>query len=281
MNFARLWSKKWPYTESWLHTLIITSTLGGILAFIIIFLEPRDTHQATINYKTLKLGGYAFVVMLPLLLLHFVENWVYHKQHKQWFIYQEGLIFMLGNLAMITSSYFYNVYIINGLQPSLLNWWWYTVQITLPYIPLLGSVWVYLRWNWGKMNQNLPQVQEKFIQIIGKNKGERLEVSSEAFIYAQAKQNYVEITFLNASEEVQKKILRLSLNELQVQVPEVWQVHRSYLVNLNFFHAFEGNTRKREMRLKIVSEAIPVSPKYYENIAQELANSSQKNQNHP
>ena len=152
----------------------------------------------------------------------------------------------------------------------------------MPYAVFTVPLWVYLRAYWGEIaQQNNPHNKQKIIRLKGNNKDEILEIYTSSFVYAQAQQNYVEIYYLNNQKELQKTILRLTLSELQKQLPRAWQIHRSFVVNLDYFQALQGNARKRMMELKYVSEALPLSQKYYPDLAKFLAKSSQKVQNHP
>ena len=73
-------------------------------------------------------------------------------------------------------------------------------------------------------------------------------------------------------------MIRSTLSNLAKQLPNAWQVHRSYLVNLDFLKSVEGNARKRFLTLTIIEEDIPVSQKYYDALKNKLSNSSQNHQ---
>ncbi|MEL7120130.1 MAG: hypothetical protein AAFO07_11835, partial [Bacteroidota bacterium] len=66
--------QSYKYTSSWYKTSLIALSVGGLLAFILIYLQPMDTYQSNISYKNLKLAGYGVVMFSMLMLLHFLEN---------------------------------------------------------------------------------------------------------------------------------------------------------------------------------------------------------------
>lgn len=266
-----------PYTYSWKLTLVIGSIVGAMLSMLLIFLQPFDTGEAKLNYKMLKLAGYSLCFLIPILVMHPVENTLFKRQKYRWYILNELGYIIVCLLLVFTTCYFYNVYIVNEeILSSLKGWQYFMIYYGLPFMPFLGPVWLYFRNRFGIITLPEATTQEEIhITIVGENKKEGLTISVTNFVYAQAQQNYVAIYYLD-QEELQKKMIRSTLSNIQKQLPDAWQVHRSYLVNLAYLKTISGNNRKRELFLTEVSEAIPVSQKYYEALQKRDANSSQK-----
>ena len=114
--------------------------------------------------------------------------------------------------------------------------------------------------------ENQSEAQSKKVNINGDNREEELIISFNQFIYAEAQQNYVSITYLDNEENLAKRVFRSTFGQLAEQLRYAYQVHRSFLVNPYFFERLEGNSRKRTLRLKGLEKEIPVSRKYYEAI---------------
>ncbi|GGG97589.1 hypothetical protein GCM10011416_14510 [Polaribacter pacificus] len=118
----------------------------------------------------------------------------------------------------------------------------------------------------------------KSITIVGNNKSESLTIFESDFIFARAQQNYVDVYF-NTETGMQQETFRSTLSNIMKQLPKAWQVHRSYLVNLDYLQTVEGNARKRFIRISLTDETIPISQVYYKALTKRLSNSSQELQN--
>ncbi|WP_299674481.1 LytTR family DNA-binding domain-containing protein [uncultured Dokdonia sp.] len=266
-----------PYTQGWKQTVIIGSIVGGGLSMLLIFLQPFDTDQVQFNYKVLKLAGYGLCFLIPILVMHPIENALFKKQQYRWYILNELGYIIACLLLVYTACYFYNTYIVNnGGSASLDGWRYFMIYYGLPFMPFLGPLWLYFRNRFGKITLPESSTQKNILTTItGENKKETLTIAVSDFVYAQAQQNYVAIHYL-IDGNLQKEMMRSTLSNIQKQVPDAWQVHRSYLVNLAYLKTISGNSRKRELFLTISSEAIPVSQKYYEALQKRASNSSQK-----
>lgn len=265
------------YTVNWSHTLVIGIILGTGLSAVLIFLQPFDTAQFHIEYKMLRLSGYGLCCLIPVLLLHPLENLVYTAQKNKWYVLNELGYVVVSLFFIFSICYLYNTYVINDLMHfSIAGWRYFMVHYGLPFMPILGPIWLYFRNRFGKIH--LPEEkfrEEKEVHIQGYNKSEQFVISTTHFVYAQAQQNYVTIYYMQGAT-VEQKMIRSTLSNLQKQLPDAWQVHRSFLVNLSYMKSIAGNSRKRIMHLTVTSEEIPVSQKYYEALQRRDAISSQK-----
>ncbi|GGG23083.1 hypothetical protein GCM10011344_24730 [Dokdonia pacifica] len=266
-----------PYTQGWKQTIAIGSIVGAGLSMLLIFLEPFDTSEVQLSYKVLKLAGYGLCFLIPILVMHPIENALFKKQQYRWYILNELGYIIICLLLIYTTCYFYNTYIVNnGGVASLKGWQYFMIYYGLPFMPFLGPLWLYFRNRFGKITLPESTMQKDITTTItGENKKESLTISVSDFVYAQAQQNYVAIHYLE-NETLQKKMIRSTLSNVQKQIPDAWQVHRSYLVNLAFAKTISGNSRKRELFLTETPEAIPVSQKYYEALQKRGSISSLK-----
>ncbi len=275
-------NKTIAYTKSWKHTLWISVLLGAVLPILLISLEPFDTSNS-FSYKYARLSGYALCIILPILLVHPFENSIYKRHENRWFIINEVLYILITFFIIIIFSFLYHFYVVSGLTVldtgSIWNFMW---TFGVPFTPILVPLWLYLRSKYGVIEVPSEESQkdrkDKQITIQGENKSETLTIPESAFIYAQAQQNYVEV-YYNNDNVMQQKMFRSTLSNIMKQLPNAWQVHRSYLVNLEYLEAVEGNARKRVMKITKVEDVIPISQKYYVALQNRLSNSSRKLQN--
>ncbi len=267
-------NKRINYTKSWRQTVIVGLTVSLVLVFVLIFLQPFDTYNFQSPIKNLLLLGYAPCIILPILVVHAFESWFYQIQKRKWFIWNEVLSVFFTCFLMITTCYFYLALAINNNKPDFSNWWNFSKNFGSPFIFILAPLWVYLRSRLGTKEKAKDIPDRPEVVISSQNKKETLKIRPQDFIYAQSQQNYVVIYYQAENGEVKKKMLRLTLSQLNDQLPTAQQVHRSYLLNLDFIQSIKGNARQRFITLKSAFDPIPFSQKYYRNLKDRLSNSS-------
>ncbi|WP_179005786.1 LytR/AlgR family response regulator transcription factor [Winogradskyella forsetii] len=275
-------NKTIAYTKSWKHTIWIAVLLSLIVPLLLILLEPFDSSNDFSN-KNLLLSGYAFCILVPIIILHPVENTFYQRQKNRWFVFSECIYILLTLLVILIGTFFYHFYFISGLANFNINMiCGFVKSFGLPFTPIIVPLWVYLRSKYGIIEvpglHDVALKDDKKIIIKGENKTETLALLESDFIYAHSQQNYVDI-YYNTDDGVEELMFRFTLSNIMKQLPNAWQVHRSYLVNLDYLTTVEGNSRKRFMKISKIEEPIPISQKYYLALKTRLANSSQTLQN--
>lgn len=254
------------FTPSWKYTLIIALVLGGLVSFILIFLQPFDTYQHDAPDKNLILGGYSLCIAFPVLLIHIPELLWYRMQKARWYLINE-LITLAAGLFLITLLCFvYNNKVVNDLT---ITWGYFgdwLLEFGLPFVPFILPVWIYLRFKFSNVTITSDTPENTPVTIEGENANEQLRFDPEQFIFAQVQSNYVDIYLLNGENQPDKHVLRSTLSALVNQIPFAEQVHRSYLVNPQHIISLEGNTRKGAAVLKYISDPVPVSPKYFKGL---------------
>lgn len=256
--------------------------MGVSISLILIFLQPFNTDKSTISYKNLRLAGYALAILIPILALHPLENYIYKVQKRRWYPINEILYALLNLFVMLSVSYLYKWVVMDDMQGLSWNGWkGFMSYAGIPFIPILGPLWIYFRMRLGTIQLATSHEEDnKQIVLRGTNKYDELILKADSFVYARAQQNYVIIVFVQ-DDIVKEEMLRATLTIIKKQLPHAHQVHRSYLVNLKFLEAVKGNSRKREMVFTLPLEPIPISQKYFEALRNKLLDSSQKKQNRP
>ncbi|MDP2524936.1 LytTR family DNA-binding domain-containing protein [Maribacter dokdonensis] len=270
-------NKTIAYTKNWKHTFLIALVLGILVPVLLITLEPFDNSN-DFSFKYLILSGYSLCIIIPIILIHPFENYVYNVQTKRWFIINE-FFYITGTLLLIfLLSFLYHFFLIS-LQSSFTSEavWGFIKSFGLPFIPIVVPLWLYLRSNYGAIEVPFYDKEnsrsKKTVTIVGNNKSETLTICEADFIYAKAQQNYVDV-FYKTDNGMQQETFRNTLSNIMKQLPKAWQVHRSYLVNLDYLESVEGNARKRYIRISTTEETIPISQIYYKALSKRLSNSS-------
>ncbi len=134
------------FTHPWSKTGIIALTLGGVLALVLVLLQPFDTYSMEMEYKGLRLSVYGLIVAVMVLLIHPLENFWYARQGRQWRVLNEVVMVATGLLLMLGATFLYLSYFINHEEPTLSSALDFMLYFGSPYIPLFTPLWLYLRY---------------------------------------------------------------------------------------------------------------------------------------
>lgn len=144
------------------------------------------------------------------------------------------------------------VYFPGILMANLVNW--ESKKITIIDIPIIS----------GKdLNEN-DEHHSKMIQIQYQSDETLIEFCPAEFICAFSNQNYAEI-YLFKNNEVQRELIRIPFSRLFEQLENqigIIRPHRTRIINLKYAIAYIHQDGKKLLRLKHISEAIPISRNY-------------------
>ena len=251
------------YTSSWLNTFFLSCILATIIVFILIFLQPFEPYSTDIPYINLKLIGYGLCIIVTLLVIHFLEEYWFHKTNEKWFVFQELIILTIGFFFITILSYFYNTYIVNDLNIEtnyVLQW---MIEFGMPFIPIFIPLWIYLRFRFSKVVIKIAPIKNQSkIFIKGNNQNEEITFLEKDFVMAKAQSNYVDVYYLKDGELI-KIMIRTTLSNLIKSIPSAQKIHRSYIVNPLKIESISGNTRKGKISITSLNETVPVSPKHF------------------
>jgi DNA-binding LytR/AlgR family response regulator len=135
---------------------------------------------------------------------------------------------------------------------------YFTLTVYLPTITILLPVIFVGRYLIARPVKDAPAAAPSVatITLSGSNKLDILKLPLADLVALEAANNYVTVHYLLAGE-MQKKLLRSSLRKMHETVPEMVQVHRSYLVNAQHFVEWED-----AQTLVLTQMTAPVSQKY-------------------
>ena len=107
-----------------------------------------------------------------------------------------------------------------------------------------------------------PSVKNYVVDIKTPIASESFELGLSDFIFAKADGNYMEIYSQKEKDAIEKKLVRLSLKEMEKQLAEfpfVFKTHRSYLVNIQNVMDVAGNAQGYLLFFRIGGVQAPVS----------------------
>jgi DNA-binding LytR/AlgR family response regulator len=181
--------------------------------------------------------------MIPL------QNWIF-KRLKKWSIAMEiGFLLLFSLIVFIGSFAYYKSDILNGLY-SIKK---FCLEVYYPTFFLLISLLIILRWFLFKYK---IKVEEEKITIKGDNKLDILKIKFSELVCVSSADNYVEINYL-VNRKLTKKLLRNTLKNIQLDVPSLVKVHRSYLINPSHFIEWLDSTE-----IKLTQMKVPVTRNY-------------------
>ncbi len=268
MNLFGFLNKELRFDRSWLHISINALLTGSLLAYIIVFLDPFDTHEYQASYRNVKLAGYALWIIFPILISYRLNLFFYKRSEKKWRIKDELISVVLTVLAILICSYFYNIWIVNEVysQHSISGFYRFSLYFGLPALSLIIPLFLFIR-----HSHIIPKVlhslrsKNQYVELTGDLSSDRIKLNVDHFFYAKAQGNYVEI-YYRKQKERDRALIRTTLSSIHDQIPNAVQVHRSFLINPEKVLRLEGNSRKRIVILKGVTNPIPVSHTYAENL---------------
>lgn len=240
------------------HKLKITGLYTAYCAFLLWFINPFEILQVEVHWSIsiLILALIAGVVLGILFIAHRTKN----RGLKQLVVF---LGFTLSpTLAGLLTFPYLNVdpetfaMFING----------FTV-ISIPFVAFV-ILWIIYEDIKHKINiagQTVEiQTEQEPIFKLANDKGKTLvEFNLKEVICFEANDNYVVIYHLNASNEVEKSMQRISLKKIENLIQEIpmefKRVHKSYLINPTHIDKIDGKAQAYRIQMKHFDKEIPVS----------------------
>lgn len=243
--------------------------VAGLVYLFLVFFQPFGTYNYAHAGKYLLLIPYAIIAFVTF----FIGDYFISRIFSKWTWINEIsknciLLFFCSILNYCYSVHFINDADFNALSLFYMVMFTYTLGIPICSIAVLGK-YSFLKNN--KIQLAIPATTEANANIkeaiesisIIPDVGEKMNLSKNSFLYAQSEGNYSDIFYLN-NEKVEKKLLRISLKNLEGQIckNEIIRCHRSYILNIQNAINKRGNAQGFKISLKHTSEKVPVSRKY-------------------
>jgi len=253
--------KQFKFTPGKLEKVRISLLVTFILVFILFFLKPFDMISYVPHEKWYLYFGYGLSLFFSHLIIIFVEDKIYLKQGKKWYVKNEIFIkllyFLIGSLII----YFYHFLFVKTFQHPWTSFPAFVLNYTLPFFLMFLPLMVFYRNMKGKFYN---EAEEKVL-FKGTNKSEKFNLKRKDILFARSENNYVFIYYIDG-EIVKKIMLRNTLSKIHGQAPFFIKSHRSYLINPDNLLSLKGNTQNATLQLRLFEEKIPVSKTYYAKI---------------
>lgn len=261
---------------------IIIACVFGLLSFVLNTLRLSETFvaQHLLLSKYWVSIGFGFVVFISFLLVFQIVPALFVKPSKKnnWIVADEIKIIFLLLSVMVSFIYIYFISISCTpqffiSQRFLKKMFLYFFSAAIPFALLV--VWVnytvILRQNLAKIKEqnqllqkNVKQTKNKTqdkIIIPSKVKKEEIELNVDNLLFVKSEGNYITV-YQRAQNMVSHSLYRISLLDFQKHIsvyPNIMQVHRSYLVNIQNISYTQGNARNYQLFFNHYDGFVPVS----------------------
>jgi hypothetical protein len=199
-------------------------------------------------------------IIIPLLPGFFNES--------NWLVWKE-IVWVLINVSMIgLANAFYSAWFLNmEFTPKLVGTFqFYTVAVaSLPIIVSVLTNYNRLRNKYERFSSNLSKVVTGHTSKVQKftlsNGNEEVALDTESFLFAKSSDNYLEVIHHDdgtLKRDVLRKTLKSASDDLK-HYEHIFQVHRSYLVNLERVSRFSGNAQGLKLHFEETDTVVPVS----------------------
>jgi hypothetical protein len=192
---------------------------------------------------------YGLISFVGYILLIPFQNWAYKKMSKQSVYFEIGMIVLFNIIVLLGSYFYYKSSIVNG-NHSFIK---FTLEIYYPIFFILLPIIIFARWF---VSRKIVLQKATKIILTGDNKLDILQINEEDLICVSSADNYVTVVYL-INDVLSKKLLRTTLKNMELQLPQLMRVHRSHLINpIHFKEWKDANT------LLLTQIEVPVAKNY-------------------
>ncbi|MEN8186183.1 MAG: LytTR family DNA-binding domain-containing protein [Bacteroidota bacterium] len=254
-------NRQFKFTSNKYEKIKISLILMIILVFILMFLKPFDMFIYIPKNKWYLYFGYGISLFLAHLIIIFIEDRIYHKQERRWYIKNEIFVKLLYFIIGSVIIYFYHFLFVKTFQRPWTGFPVFVLNYTLPFFLIFVPLMVIYR----NLKGEFYKEGVKEVNFEGTNKSERFTLKQKDILFSRSENNYVFIYYLD-DDLVKKIMLRNTLSKIQKQAPFLIKSHRSYLVNPARIESLKGKSQNATLQLKSFDEKIPVSKTYFNSI---------------
>ena len=240
------------------HELGIGLSLCFWIVLFLILAGPFDVSEVSVLNRFVMMPAYGVILLMSYLVTVNIHDSIFDSSlvSNLWSLKHEFFfVFILFFTCFFPSFLYYSSDFIQGeytIRTFLIN-------IYTPFLLVFMPIVLMTRW----LVHLLQSHADKAIEL-GKNQYDRIRLKVADLVFVKASDNYVEIHYLD-NHEMKLKLIRSTLKEVKLNIPELVQTHRSYLVNSDHFI-----TWKDKNNISLTASEIPVSNTYRNDIGKLL-----------
>ncbi len=258
--------KYYPFDPVLKHHVVLAAGLF-LWVFLFLFLtEPLDVGQLNFEEKWLFLPVYSLVASLGYLLLLPLQSWIYAGNNKTWKIGSELLMLLAFSLTGLFSVRMVYLLVVVPYEPNPYTIFYFIKAIYTPALLVVLPIVAAGRYGLGRYYEKKQQEQKITIAGSGNYEGFRLQWSQ--LIMVTSADNYVEVTYTE-DDRVKKHLIRNTLSTVASNLPQLLQVHRSFLINPDHYKYVIPENGKFKI-IMIHDLECPVSKTYLSEVKAKL-----------
>jgi len=245
--------KQYPFHKSIRNHFWIALGLS-IWVFAFLYLsEPFDINKFSASEKLILLPIYGLIeglcYAIPLLYQYRIS-----KKQEDWYLKNEViyLILIIG-LGSLINYLFYKYAVIPN--EDAYTYFEYTKLVYLPALTVILPFVIIARFMIGKFSEKI-QLEDQ-ITIKGCGQYDFIQLNFKELLFVRSSDNYVDIYFFK-EKEIEKKLVRGTISEVEKSFPELLKTHRSFLINPIHFKQYHIENKKLFIDLGYKTH-IPVS----------------------
>jgi DNA-binding LytR/AlgR family response regulator len=261
------------------QNFLIRKPLIGTLVFLafcfgfVVMYKPLHVHEAWEFSFEISMAIYLASISIPLFfIILLLKKIPYYSDPEKWNILKEVSAIVLILLVMGIAIYF-----MGFLMEKHENRWNFATlfdscknAFLVGIIPMIFFTLMNYRHLFAtdisrnfnpETDQASGEKPEELIRISSQLKKEELNFYPGQFVYAESDSNYV-IFYLHVNTEIQKKIIRNSISNIEQQLslyPYLMRTHRAFIVNVKKVSSQKGNSLGYRLELDGIDASIPVS----------------------
>lgn len=232
--------KQYPFHKNLQNHFWIALGLS-IWVFAFLYLsEPFDIHLFSASEKLTLLPVYGLIeglcYAIPLLYQYRIT-----KKQETWFLKNEGIYLILViSLGTVINFLFYKYAVVPGEEDAY-TYFEYTKLVYIPALTVILPFVIIARFIIGKFSEKIKL--EDQITIKGKGQYDFIHLHFHELLFVRSSDNYVEIYFFK-EKEIEKKLVRRTISEVENSFPELLKTHRSFLINPIHFKQYHIENKK-------------------------------------
>ncbi len=235
------------------HHLLVAIVLAVWLVAFLVLIAPFDIAELPFAIRLEILPFYGLISFVTYMILVPVQNWVYGKMGRWTFVLELIIIVLFNGLCLVLSYFYYRSGIVNGEYDFVK----FMLEVYYPIFFISIPILLFSRWF---LNKKAVDLNSEKIILTGDNKLDILQLKLSDIICISSADNYVEVSYL-IKNELHKKLLRITLKNMQPQVPDLMKVHRSHLINPIHFKDW-----KNPNTIRLTQMEVPVSKNYKKDV---------------
>lgn len=234
---------------SYRQHLFIGIFISFWLVVFLVVIAPFDTADLSLRLRLFLMPVYGLIAFASYAVLLPAQDGLL-RQNQKWTLLHEVLfIALFQGIALLGSFIYYQSSIING-EYAFRE---FTLQVYYPIFIVLLSIIIFARWF---LFRRQPKREDERVTLHGENRHDILQINWADLISISSADNYVEVRYLT-NGDLQQKLLRNTLKNVQRDLPKLVKVHRSHLINPQHFKEWrDGNT------IILTKTELPVSKKF-------------------